>query len=221
MFFSLSIYKYTARLTLAAGVGKTCLASKVIDHVKDTLSQGKNHEGFAFYYCSRNDGRRREPLSVMRSFVRQLSTTSNDPYSIQRSLRETCESRRLKGANLDMATCKRALLVSLNLFPKTTLVLDALDECDSATRGVLVTFLDELLGAAENPVKVFVVSRPDEDIRNQFLTRPNIEIQANDNHADVELYLNARILELAQSNKTLLAWKNQITTRLLEHSDGM
>ncbi|KAK4867436.1 hypothetical protein LT330_000946 [Penicillium expansum] len=204
-----------------AGVGKTCLASKVIDHVKDTLSQGKNHEGFAFYYCSRNDGRRRDPLSVLSSFVRQLSTTSNDPYNIQKSLRETCESRQLVGAKLDIASCKRILLESLNLFPKTTMVLDALDECDSATRGVLITFLDGLLSAAKNPVKVFVVSRPDEDIRNQFLTRPNIEIQANDNHADIELYLNARILELAQSNKALLAWKNQITARLLEHCDGM
>ncbi|KAJ6035890.1 NACHT nucleoside triphosphatase [Penicillium herquei] len=204
-----------------AGVGKSYLASKVIDHVKDTLSQGKNHEGFAFYYCSRNNDRRREPLSVLRSFVRQLPTTSNDPYSIQKSLQEICESRRLAGANLDMATCKGILLESLNLFPKTTLVLDALDECDSATRGVLVTFLDGLLSAAENPVKVFVVSRPDEDIRNQFLARPNIEIQADNNHADIKMYLNARILELAQSNRILLGWKNQITTRLLENCDGM
>lgn len=144
------------------------LTSRVIDHIKDNLEQSPNDEGLAFFYCNRNETDRTKPLSVLQSYVRQLSTNFKNPLHIQKRLRNRCEEARLKGSKLDFASCQGALLNSLNLYPKTTIVVDALDECDPSSRNDLMKALDSLLHDAKMPVKIFIASRPDEDIRNRF-----------------------------------------------------
>ena len=68
-------------LTVSAGAGKTFLTSKVIDHVQCKLQASPSHEGFAFFYCNRNEPERRQPLSVLRSYVRQLPSTEYLAFS--------------------------------------------------------------------------------------------------------------------------------------------
>lgn len=65
-----------------AGTGKTFLTLKVIDDIQATLEKQPNEEGFAFFYCNRNEAARRDPLSVLSAFVRQLSTIASDKYFI-------------------------------------------------------------------------------------------------------------------------------------------
>jgi ankyrin repeat domain-containing protein 50 len=140
---------------------------------------------------------------------------------VQSSLLETCEALRLQGSHLDQEKCKEGLRESFNLFSKTTLILDALDECDPASRGKLISFLDSLVAESKNPVKIFIASRPDEDIRNRFSTQPNIEIQATDNHGDIEKYIDAKIPVLSESNLALSTWGDDIKTELLRRCQGM
>lgn len=193
----------------------------MIDHIKGNLEQSPNDEGFAFFYCNRNETDRTKPLSVLQSYVRQLSTNFKYPLHIQKSLISRCEEARLNGSNLDFASCQGALLNSLNLYPKTTLVLDALDECDPSSRNDLMKALDSLLHDAKMPIKIFIASRPDEDIRNRFSSRPNIVIEKRDNQDDIEKYINQRLPELAESNSALLQLQNKITRILVDRCQGM
>ncbi|KAK3934684.1 hypothetical protein QBC46DRAFT_454028 [Diplogelasinospora grovesii] len=175
------------------GTGKTFLASKVINHVESLLENSTNQEGFAYFYCDRNDDSRRNPVSVLRSYVRQLSTPVRSRGHIRKQLWDLCREARLRGRDLDLDECKGQLLESVNLYSSTTLVLDALDECDENSRIEIVTAIDEIFARAQRPLKVFISSRPDGDIRTHLASRPNIEIHAANSEDDIGKFVREEI----------------------------
>ncbi len=59
--------------------------SRVIDHVRQALVDRRNNEGFAYFYCNRNDDSRSTPSAVLRSFLRKLSLSA-DGQAVQREL---------------------------------------------------------------------------------------------------------------------------------------
>ncbi|QKX62010.1 uncharacterized protein TRUGW13939_09166 [Talaromyces rugulosus] len=204
------------------GAGKTFLTSKVIDHVQSRLELSPNHEAFAFFYCNRNESERRDPLYALQSYVRQLSTTARNSGDIRSELRALRHEVRSKGgSDLSFNTCKEQLLESVNLYPKTTLVLDALDECEPDSRSRLIDTIEFLLSESKRPLKIFISSRPDGDIRARFLSRPNIEIQATDNQNDIEKFVNAEMVKHPLWEKISLSLQEEIIQTLLKRSNGM
>jgi len=206
---------------MLAGAGKTYLTSRVIDEIRDALNSNPNHEGLAFFYCNRNEIERQEPLSVLRSFVRQLSTIAHDEDSIQKNLRQLHIQTRLKASELNMDICKGLLLEFINLYPKTTLILDALDECDTHKRGVLIEIFDHFLNHASRPVKIFISSRPDGDIKERLKSRANIEIQATDNQDDIATFVKSEITKHRRWKKISPGLQAEIVETLQERSQGM
>ncbi|KAH8901279.1 hypothetical protein GQ53DRAFT_850827 [Thozetella sp. PMI_491] len=203
------------------GAGKTFLTSRVIDHIRARLKSSPNDEGFAFFYCNRNEEERRKPLNVLRSFVRQLSSPVAKSRKIRTSLCNLVREAQRSGSELSMEVCKAQLLESINLYPKTTLVLDALDECDPVLRSQLFKTIDFLIFNAERPLKVFISSRPDFDIWSRFVSRPNIEIRATDNGEDITRFVNEQITEHQHWNRMSPELRETIITTLLERSNGM
>ncbi|GKZ33027.1 hypothetical protein AbraIFM66950_002744 [Aspergillus brasiliensis] len=205
------------------GVGKTFLTSRVIDHVQDTLARTPNDEGFAYFYCNRTEDIRTRPLAVAQSYVRQLSSSASKSslLYIQSRLRASYQEMRMRGADLDFERCKGLLLESLNLYPRTTLVLDAFDECDPASRGNLIRLFEDLLSSSTRPVKVFIASRPDKDVQQQVRSHPNIEVQATDNHQDIQAYISQEMLRLIEKNGAFRELQATIESTLLEKCQGM
>ncbi|RYP07284.1 hypothetical protein DL764_002599 [Monosporascus ibericus] len=203
------------------GAGKTFLTSKVIDYVQSLLKGPRNGEGFAFFYCNRNEEERRKPLMVLRSYVRQLSTTARCPEEKRKKLQELWSERRLGGSALDLEDCREQLFELVNLYPRTTLVLDALDECEPDLRGELVNTVEILLSKSRRPLKVFISSRPDRDIRNRFLDRPNIEIQATHNETDIQKFVDEEIINHGAWEDISPQLKEEILRTLLARSQGM
>ncbi|KAJ5113305.1 hypothetical protein N7456_001839 [Penicillium angulare] len=202
------------------GTGKTFLTSKVIDRLKMTL-KNQNHEGFAFFYCNRSEEIRRQPLSVLQSFLRQLASTSSNWGAIQKSVIEADINNRRNGEQFDEIKCRDLLLKSFNLYPRTTLVLDALDECDSTSREKLLKFLNSISSEAIKPVKIFISSRPDEDIRRQFRAGPNIGVQAGDTQDDIKRFIEKKLSELVDSNDAIYQCQEDIKRKLVAKCDGM
>ncbi|OCL01702.1 hypothetical protein AOQ84DRAFT_306174, partial [Glonium stellatum] len=203
------------------GAGKTYLTSTVIDDISKILQSGPNHEGFAFFYCNRNESQRRDPLSVLRSFVRQLSNKANDENSVQNDLYSLYKKLQSKATELTLTRCKELISCFVNLYPKTTLVLDALDECDRSNRNFLVQIFEDLLSNAERPVKIFISSRPDGDIRERFKTRANIEIQATDNQEDIATFVKSEIINHQRWSRISPKLQIKIVETLLMRSQGM
>ncbi|GAB1320797.1 NACHT domain-containing protein [Madurella fahalii] len=207
--------------SLSAGAGKTFLTSKVIDHIRSLLERSPNQEGFAFFYCNRNEEERRKPLSVLRSYVRQLSTAASHPREMRKKLRELWHKMTLEGSELGFGACREQLLESVNLYQSTTLVLDALDECDPDSRRELVDTIEFLLSKSEKPLRILISSRPDRDIRSRFLDKPNIEIRAGHNENDIRKFVDEEIVKHEGWADMSPSLRDEIVKALLDRSDGM
>lgn len=206
---------------MVAGTGKTILTSRIVDRVQDILKCSPNDEGFAFFYCDRNEEVRRQPVSVLQSYIRQLSTTARNPEHIQIQLQNIYKMARDQGSVLSLSACKQQLLDSLNLYPKTTLVLDALDECDPASRSQFMETMELLLSKSKGLLKVFISSRPDRDIQRRFLNGPNVEIQASHNEGDIRKFVSEEVIKHEDWEEMSPSLQENIVKVLLDRSDGM
>jgi hypothetical protein len=158
---------------------------------------------------------------VLKAFVRQLSTTSRAEDSIQKCLKDYYIQCRLKASGPTMGDCKSLLLDLVNTYPRTTLVLDALDECEKHERLELIAILDHVLAEALNPVKIFISSRPDGDIKEKLKDRANIGINATDNQDDISRFVNSEIIKHTGWRKLPAQLQTQIVETLQEKSQGM
>ncbi|KAK9773016.1 putative NACHT domain-containing protein [Seiridium cardinale] len=203
------------------GAGKTYLTSSVIDHFQGLHEKPAEEEGFAFFYCNRNEEIRRKPLEILQCLVRQLSSAAGQTKDMRKSLYDLCIAKQRTGSNLSLQHCREQLLESMNLYSKTTLVLDALDECDPESRAELTKTVEILLSQSKRPLRIFISSRPDRDIKTQFSLRPNIEIQAKHNEKDIEQFVNEEIIKHGSWQYMSSSLRKEIVTTLLSRSDGM
>jgi ankyrin repeat domain-containing protein 50 len=186
------------------------------------LESSPNQEGFAFFYCNRTGEGSQRLHHILRSFVRQLSTTVRNPGQIRKRLRNVFDEARENGSGLSLDVCKEQLLESVNLYQKTTLVLDALDICERNTVLGLFRVIDDLLAKSERPLKVFISSRPNYEIRAHFASQPKIEIRAIDNESDIKIFVKNELNKPRRNwGKISTSLKNDIERVILQHSNGM
>ncbi|UKZ73432.1 hypothetical protein TrVFT333_001079 [Trichoderma virens FT-333] len=153
------------------GMGKSFLASKVIDRFRVKTSAGDDHEansdhGLAFFYCNRGQIDLQDPLLALQSFVRQLATCPRYSKMVRKSLIKLYRENRKNGLKLGFDACNKQLLESVNLYPQTVIILDGLDECDATSRDKLITILANLIKDAQHPK--FVEERMEEMERRGF-----------------------------------------------------
>lgn len=117
------------------------------------------------------------------------------------------------------------LLVSLlELYPQTTIIIDALDESDSVKRGQILEVLTKIIHTTTTTlVKIFISSRDDIDIKLKLERLPNLYIQAQDNSEDIERFIHREMEGLISSQLSNLSdrSKTQIISTLVKKSNGM
>lgn len=186
----------------------------MIDHVKQTLESSAHDEGFAFFYCNRSGPSLQNPLIILRSFVRQLSCRAYDFDNIQTSLIQSCKKAQREGRDLGYEDCKDLILESLNLYSKTTLILDALDESDITTYN-LAEILIEMMKRSCKPVKVLISSRPDREYLQAFKSWTTIKVDAGNQQDDIERLLQSKLYSTDFFNK-----KGQKTQERIKRAFG-
>ncbi|KAL7914469.1 hypothetical protein GGI35DRAFT_488641 [Trichoderma velutinum] len=192
------------------GMGKSFLASKVIDRFRLKTSARYSHEskddqGLAFFYCSRGQTDLQDPLLTLQSFVRQLSTTPRYSKMMRKSLIKLYRENRKNGLKLGFDAY-------------------GLDECDAESRGKLITILANLVKDAQHPVKVFISSPREQDIVKLLPVGSIIEINASDNRDDIEKFIEKKMEEIEgrglwESVPNEL--KSEVRSTLCKGSDGM
>lgn len=201
--------------------------SHVVDDLRLRLSSNPSDEALSYFYCDRNRTDYQTPTSILSSFVRQLSI-SRDGQLVQKSTVLLYDKKKATGFasnQLSLEECQDQLRELTEIYPQTTLILDALDECDKSTRVGLVNFLIELVKRSSRLVKIFIASRPDQDLRIEFESGLNVEIRADDNIKDIDKYVEDTIT----STNSPPYWRRGISTELREsicqalvsRSDGM
>ncbi|GMF80116.1 unnamed protein product [Aspergillus oryzae] len=164
---------------------------------------------------------RRKSLHVLRCFVRQLASPLSDCQSVRISLQEAWRAAKDRGSDLNLDACKAQLLSSFNLYSKTIIVLDALDEVAVNERRQLIRVLDELVSQSTSTVKVFIASRPDGDISFQFASKLNVQIRAADNMEDIDKFVTNKLEEITALADLPSYLKIDIRKALLSGCDNM
>ncbi|UQC89467.1 uncharacterized protein CLUP02_14998 [Colletotrichum lupini] len=182
------------------GTGKSFLSSKVIDHYRfhDKFASSSSSEpsvGLAFFYCNSSDRNRQSYQSILRSYVRQLGEVTGHPESIHEELFKLYQSKQIQ-SDITLKDCEKALVEMINSYPRTVLILDALDECNKDTRRHIVELFKRLVEKT-NSLKIFIASRPEHDISDHLRSfqelRATITINTSDNQDDIEKFVNTEV----------------------------
>jgi hypothetical protein len=203
-----------------AGAGKTKLVSRVIDHI----SKNPCDQALAYFYCNRNESTRRDPENILRSFVKQLSMSSSTS-TVHNALVEIYKKKERAGfasAKLTFEDSQSLLLVLIQEYSQTILVLDALDESDERVRVELIGFFNYLVAKSQH-LKIFISSRRDDDIKCQLEKKANIGIEATDNSDDISKFVAEKIHQGQKHRRKPISenLRNEIVQTLLEKSQGM
>ncbi|KAF5001606.1 hypothetical protein FGRMN_912 [Fusarium graminum] len=209
------------------GTGKSYLSSKVIDRYlvrEDSREKltSQHDEGFGFFYCYRSDPSRQITVSILRSYIRQLSEVPRRIHSIHKASWELYNKSKNIQHDLTLADCQDTLATIINSYPRVTLVLDALDECRDETKRELVELFQNLVQKNKGLLKVFVASRKDPDIESYLEPLQNhrslVSISTSDNAGDIEKFITSKIREWQFIPDTT---KQRVRKTLVEKSDGM
>lgn len=123
---------------------------------------------------------------------------------------------------LSMPECKAALSELLKSYPRTTLVLDALDECEVDARKEIVLVLRSLATDAERPVKIYIASRKEPDIERNLGSGNLIEIGTSDNKGDIEKYIEQEMTRFNQEWESVSqGTREEVKRTITDQSDGM
>ena len=183
-----------------------------------------------YFYCTRDPAERERanPDAILRSLVRQLACSALDG-TILEPVKELYRSREQDGfaagpLTLDEST---ALIIELSQDrPLTTIIIDALDECDLSSRGDLLEALSKILQDSRSLVKLLVSSRADADIVCHFSDCPNLQLEASQNQEDIDYYVKSEVEDLIKRKKLLRGnvsenLKRTIQSVLSEQAKGM
>ncbi|CAH0041350.1 unnamed protein product [Clonostachys rhizophaga] len=202
------------------GSGKTFLISRVIDRIKERLGGRESNCGLAYFYCDRNDINRRQPTIILSSLVRQLASPIGRVDEVHQCIQELDKKLRSECLQMDLQLCQDTIVELAASYQRSSIVLDALDECDEESRSQLMGCISEILLRCRN-LKVFVSSRMEYDIRQYFKSQPTITIRATDNQNDIESFIRERLGSDAQWNSLDRELREEAQSTLFAKSDGM
>ncbi|VUC26892.1 unnamed protein product [Clonostachys rosea] len=206
--------------SLVAGAGKTFLISRVIDHIRKRLEGSEPNCGLAYFYCDRNDIGRRQPIAILSSFVRQLASPFGRTNEVHQYIQALDKKLRSECLKMDLQLCQDALIELVASYKCSTIVLDALDECDEQTRSQLMRCLNETLSRCRN-LKVFISSRTEYDIKRFFNSQPTITIRATDNQNDIESFVRQKLSSDVHWNNLDAELQKEAQATLFAKSKGM
>ena len=183
-----------------------------------------------YFYCTRSPAERERanPVTILGSLVRQLACSASDG-TILEPVKELYKSRGQDGFAAGSLTLDESIALIIELSqgrPLTTIILDALDECDLSSRGDLLDALSRILRDSCSLVKILVSSRADADIVCHFSDCLNLQIEASQNQEDIELYIDFEVEHLIDRKKMLQGkipreLKQTVKNVLREQAKGM
>jgi hypothetical protein len=161
----------------------------------------------AFFYCSRNaaEPSRSNPVAILASIVRQLSSAQpTDPLldPIVKGYQRR-EAEGFASGPLRIEESYELIIRLVEYYPLTTIIIDALDECDPERRADLLETLERILHESTSLVKIFVSSRDDQDIVCHLREYPSLEIASWRNKDDIANFVRAETNSLIQKRKLL------------------
>jgi len=195
----------------------------------DGYSQKCGKQGaLVYFYCKRDEPDLQDPTKIMQSLVKQLSVQLPG-YGVPKPITDEYEKREknaFSSRHLSFQECQNLTVSLLDIYPRTTIAIDALDEIDRQSRKPFLEALNTIAQASKSLVKIFVSSRDDDDIILELESVPNLYIDAADNAGDIERFIHREINNSIDRRMLLRGkvddqLKRQIIAALVKKADGM
>ena len=185
----------------------------------------------AYFYCSKDTAEpaRSSPDAIIASITRQLSCLQPrspllDPVITTYKKRE---AEGFASGSLRIAESSALIIQLVESYPLTTIIIDALDECDPEKPANLLETLETILQESSRLVKIFVSSRNDQDIMCHLQDYPNLNIASDRNMDDIASFVRAETQGLITKRKLLPYSSNQkelmesIIDQVIKGANGM
>jgi ankyrin repeat protein len=208
-----------------AGHGKTILCARVVQYLSNTLESP-----LAYYFCSSESEIRRDPLTIMRSWISQVISYNQDAFELACGRWEAKDGR--NASQTEMIDLLKTIVQHI---PNCTFVVDGLDECawaeekwksnDNSPMG----FFDSIKQAvAHTTTRILILSRDEPEIRyslrtvftddsNQGLSE--YQIRPDDVQSDA-MSFSRSIVDKKLTNKSETV-KHELSQRMVDRSKGM
>lgn len=79
---------------------------------------------------------------------------------MQSKIKKAYEVARDRGTDFQPEQCMELIQECLDGYGRTTLIIDAMDECDTRSRSKILKGLNSFLVNSKNPVKIFIHFKP-------------------------------------------------------------
>jgi hypothetical protein len=103
------------------------------------------------------------------------------------------ENKGQKSSMLVLTESEKLLIQLTDLYPQTTICIDALDEVEKESRISLLKSLKNVIEGSKSLVKIFATTRMDTDILLQFEMFPKIVLQPDDNVSDINQFVRTKV----------------------------
>lgn len=211
-------------------MGANTLSSVVIEDAFKSFEAGESPPP-VFFYCSRNPAEptRSDPKAIMASLARQLSYLEPGKPLMKPTV-ELYRKEEVSGfasGPLQLEDSCELVMQLIAQYPLTTIVIDAMDECNPEKRLDFLKALQQILQDSTGLVKVFVSSRDDQDIALRLRDYPNLEIDSQRNGNDIARFVKDQTEQLIKDGKLFRysdsreEMKELVVSKVIQGATGM
>ncbi|KAJ9503181.1 hypothetical protein H2202_001335 [Exophiala xenobiotica] len=172
-----------------AGSGKTIATSYVMHHLRHHLAAERHLLAYFYYDASTTESLTPETFfgAVVKQFCAQLPHIPNDVADAY----SQAANRVGTPKQASQAELQRFLLELLRETTAAIIVIDGLDE--TPDYGVVCDFLTSIVMSGQYPLRVFISSRPEVDLRRRLGQFQEIAVLEAATEDDISLYVQSRI----------------------------
>lgn len=216
------------------GMGKTSLASIVIDHLENTETKADAASKIAFYYFVRDTGRTSSG-EALAAVARQFATSTSASQLLTRA-QEVHDGYLSKGVinarELGDKHLQRMVADLAGQYSTVWIVMDALDESDDGAE--IFDATQAILNLSPSRMKIFMTSREatpeNPGLADLYAQVPHLSIRDGLLSGDIAAFIDFRMNELIKKKKLLGGIasskdKTEVTGKLrqsiLDHANGM
>ncbi|KAL9042441.1 MAG: hypothetical protein Q9214_003780, partial [Letrouitia sp. 1 TL-2023] len=205
----------TSKILLIHGVpgcGKTVLVSLVIDEL---AKLSRERIGLAYVYFDHSQYESHGAEGIMASIVKQLCLKS---VQLPKSIKRMFQQHRHNNSRPKLDELEASFQDLKNDMSIIYLVIDAIDECESVQRRILMDCLRKL--GAWYKVKIFISCRSYllQSIENRFLAT-SIEVEAQP--SDLEICISTALEKSDALNETDAEFRDQLIDKLVLGANKM
>ncbi|KAI5843808.1 hypothetical protein DFP73DRAFT_594819 [Morchella snyderi] len=203
------------------GVGKSVLASLVLEHISTKYSLD-SRTGIAFVYFNFQDQENQKPIDIISTMIKQLARRKD---VIPSSLRQFYKTYHRDARFPTKEKLEVQLLEISKTFDQVFLIMDAMDEFEDR-KEFLSMITRFVAGGSQMRFKVFVTSRKEGDIEHTFTRHgfPVIQVEAKSVDADISAFVRYEVEKRSKESRWVKIdskLQARITDSLTSKSSGV